>query len=124
MARNERDERMAVFDYTGPDVFLRNALAKGASIIICGEKVFGKIAADVDYFSGLFTSEPKHSWLVPEKSKEGEMIFSEETKARIVHGENLVVCFSDDGSDLEEHQKIMAHLDDMHANVVYLVKVR
>lgn len=123
MAENERDERIAVVDYVGPDNFLKIALTKKASIIVCGENVFGKIAADVDYFSGLFTSEPKHSWFVPE-SQEGAIIFSDEAKLRITQGENLIVCLSDDGSDLEEHKQIMAYLDCMHAKVVCLFKVR
>ncbi|MFA5166144.1 MAG: hypothetical protein WC449_02450 [Candidatus Paceibacterota bacterium] len=124
MIEGERDERVAVLDYAGPDDFLKNALARKVGIIVCGEKVFGKIAADVDYFSRFFASEPKHSWLVPDESQEGGLVFSDEAKLRIAQGEKLIVCLSDDGSDLEEHRRIMAHLDQMRAKVVYLVKVR
>lgn len=117
------NERIAVIDYESPPVFLEKLLENKANLVICSQKVFGKIAADIGYFKSLFNDDDVCTWITPETTM-GSMIFSDDAKRSIAGGQKVIVCLSDDGSDWDDHIKIMSHLDYMKAKVAFLVKVK
>jgi hypothetical protein len=118
------DERIAVVEYESSPDFLRRILESKAKLVVCSGNIFGKVAADIDYFQSLFQSGGACEWVLPERSVWGAMIFPEEARQRISEGEKVIVCLSDDGSDWDEHIKIMAHLEHMKAKIAFLAKVK